>query len=85
MELQLTDFLDDQGQWHCIRCGGCCRIVWTFEPCLDRGDGVCKYLNEAVECDIYEQRPDVCHISWPEGHGERLKADACLKVREHRR
>jgi Fe-S-cluster containining protein len=32
---------------------------------LDRGDGVCKFLNENL-CSIYEQRPLLCRVdeSW---------------------
>ena len=28
---------------------------------LDRGDGVCKYLDGNL-CSIYESRPDICNI-----------------------
>lgn len=30
---------------------------------LNRGDGVCKYFDEASKlCSIYEQRPDKCNV-----------------------
>ena len=79
MELQLTDFLDEQGNWHCIQCTACCVEVRHFEPCLDGGDGVCRYLNDSNDCEVYGNRPEVCRIKWPKGHSEQLKADSCLK------
>ena len=32
-------------------------------PKLDRGDGVCKYLNNENLCEIYENRPLICNIN----------------------
>ena len=29
---------------------------------FDRGDGVCKYLNENNLCSIYETRPTICNV-----------------------
>lgn len=47
----------------CDKCGLCCRSL-KLNPMymeLDRGDGVCKYL-EGNLCSIYEQRPLICRV-----------------------
>lgn len=46
----------------CIRCGLCCRKVNLIEEvaCLDRGDGICKYLKNNL-CLIYDNRPFLCN------------------------
>jgi hypothetical protein len=49
----------------CTQCGKCCRNVHLSDltSWLDRGDGICKYLNSTVNsCSIYESRPDICQI-----------------------
>ena len=46
-------------------CGKCCRKVNLSiqTQFLDRGDSVCRYLNEQTNlCSIYENRPIVCRI-----------------------
>ena len=49
----------------CTRCGAGCRSV-AYSPLttwLDRGDGICRHLEEKNEfCSIYDHRPDICHI-----------------------
>jgi len=47
----------------CTKCGCCCRNLHKSELYfeLDRGDGVCKYLNEN-KCSIYDTRPLICRI-----------------------
>ena len=47
----------------CSKCGCCCRNLDKSEiyKNLDRGDGVCKYLNGNI-CAIYEDRPILCRI-----------------------
>lgn len=48
----------------CDKCSLCCRQLKTYEPAkyLDRGDGVCKHLDEKTNlCLIYENRPDFCN------------------------
>lgn len=47
----------------CDRCGACCRHLNKSEvyKALDRGDGVCKYL-EGNMCQIYEERPLLCRV-----------------------
>ena len=59
-DLHLRDMFD------CDRCGLCCRNVWMNETyrSLDRGDGVCRYLQEDNLCSIYEQRPLLCRIDY---------------------
>lgn len=49
--------------YNCEHCGCCCRNLDKsdiYAP-LDRGDGVCKYL-EGNDCLIYENRPLLCRI-----------------------
>ena len=47
----------------CYKCGECCRHL--NENCLyrdlDRGDGICKFL-EGNLCSIYSERPLICRI-----------------------
>lgn len=51
--------------FHCNCCGECCKNI-TLSPIyiiLNRGDGICKYLNEKNNlCSIYENRPIECNI-----------------------
>jgi Fe-S-cluster containining protein len=49
----------------CTACGLCCRQLagrpWYAD--LDRGDGVCRHLNDADnQCKIYESRPVQCRM-----------------------
>lgn len=49
--------------FRCRCCGECCRNL-NKSPIyseLDRGDGVCIYLNGNL-CSIYEKRPLVCRV-----------------------
>ena len=50
-------------QYDCKRCGSCCRNVNLCEEMkmLDRGDGICKHLNENNLCRIYDKRPNLCN------------------------
>lgn len=47
----------------CSMCGKCCRELKGIELYkeLDRGDGICKYL-ENNKCSIYEKRPLLCRV-----------------------
>ena len=47
----------------CDKCGECCRNLKMSDVYsdLDRGDGICKYLNGNL-CSIYENRPKKCRI-----------------------
>ena len=49
--------------FECSKCGCCCRNLKMSEIYseLDRGDGVCKYL-EGNLCSIYDRRPDICRV-----------------------
>lgn len=51
--------------FNCSRCGLCCMNIGgspLFED-LDRGDGVCKYYDDASKlCTIYEERPVKCNV-----------------------
>lgn len=48
--------------FQCNKCG-CCRNLnkSILYAGLDRGDGVCKYLDGNL-CSIYEERPILCRI-----------------------
>lgn len=49
----------------CDACGKCCKNLHLSAELdeLNRGDGVCKYLNESDnKCTIYEDRPDICRV-----------------------
>lgn len=49
----------------CSSCGLCCRRVNFSNETnfLDRGDGVCHFLNEETNlCNIYDERPLVCRV-----------------------
>lgn len=50
--------------FECDKCGACCRCAEGISksPNLDRGDGVCRYLNNDNTCSIYEERPDICRV-----------------------
>lgn len=41
----------------------CCRHVDQFSEMshLDKGNGICKYLNGDNKCDIYYSRPNICN------------------------
>ena len=50
----------------CNACGLCClRVNKSVETAfLDRGDGVCRHLNEQQHlCTIYDKRPLVCRVT----------------------
>ena len=49
----------------CDKCGLCCRMIKNVEvlKLLDRGDGVCIYLN-GNECSIYDNRPNICNSKY---------------------
>lgn len=49
----------------CTQCGVCCKSLRGVEEYkeLDRGDGVCLYLDEdSLRCGIYEKRPLKCRV-----------------------
>ena len=51
--------------FNCDKCGACCKSIAGIELLanLDRGDGVCKYLNEVSNlCEIYNERPLLCNV-----------------------
>lgn len=49
--------------FECDKCGACCRSLKRSElySKLDRGDGICKYLNDNL-CSIYDIRPVLCRV-----------------------
>lgn len=79
-------------EFHCTCCGLCCRVVGRISKELDRGDLVCKYLNEDTNlCDIYEERPIFCRIieGKPEGitmkDWLKLNYEGCNELQEEHR
>lgn len=50
-------------EFECSQCGECCRNLNNSEiyKFLDRGDGICKYLNGNL-CSIYNRRPLLCRV-----------------------
>ena len=49
----------------CDACGACCRNLHlsVLYSSLDRGDGVCRHLDEATSlCRIYADRPSLCRV-----------------------
>ena len=51
--------------FRCDKCGLCCRSIAGIEiyANLDRGDGICKFLNEESNlCEIYDERPLLCNV-----------------------
>lgn len=49
--------------FQCDKCGACCRSIAGIGILqeLDRGDGVCKYLQNNL-CTIYANRPLACRV-----------------------
>lgn len=49
--------------FECDKCGLCCSHIGGCEVYkeLDRGDGVCKFLNGNL-CSIYNKRPLLCRV-----------------------
>ena len=82
-------------KFKCDCCGLCCRHVDKniFNNNLDRGDGVCKFLNESTNlCTIYYNRPDFCNVEkgckkyfaelYSEEEYLQLNYAACKKLKE---
>lgn len=49
----------------CDKCGLCCKHInkSKIDGNLNRGDGVCKYLDEeTLLCRIYDRRPIFCNV-----------------------
>lgn len=57
-----SDFLDESGNWECIKCGACCLNITPVYPDLDRGDRTCKFLSKENTCEIYSSRPNLCRV-----------------------
>lgn len=55
---------EQKRQFKCNKCGACCKVVGLVEEAkfLDRGDGVCKYLDKNNLCTIYDFRPEICRV-----------------------
>lgn len=50
--------------FNCDKCGACCRHLErsNLYAELNRGDGVCKYLQADNLCSIYASRPLLCRV-----------------------
>ena len=78
----------------CNKCGICCRNLDKSDlyKQLDRGDGVCKYLNKNL-CSIYQERPLICRIDesyeayfsevYSKEEYYKLNYEACQKLHYH--
>ena len=78
------DFLDEFGNWECIRCAACCSDVRAILPHLATKAGTCKYLiidleNDTSYCKIYEDRPEVCRFK-KMGMTDKQLADTCATI-----
>lgn len=79
--------------FNCEHCGCCCRNLDKRDiyASLDRGDGVCKYL-EGNDCSIYDNRPLLCRIDesydfmfssiMSRDEFYRINKQVCMKLRE---
>lgn len=77
-------------------CGCCCRGLddSKVHAELDRGDGVCRYLDGNL-CSIYEDRPQICRVdelydllyknsmTWEEYN--QLQYEVCKRLKEQDR
>lgn len=80
----------------CSQCGECCRNLDKSELYkeLDRGDGVCIYL-EGNNCSIYDERPLLCRVDesyysyfkeqYSLNEYYRLNYEACNRLKRKRR
>lgn len=73
----------ENGEWTCTQCGNCCRSINTDLPPhlhhMDRGDGVCKNLDEDNQCRVYENRPRECRLRrWP--NDDLIQATFCARI-----
>ena len=78
----------------CDKCGRCCRNL-NFNDLynyLNRGDGVCIYLDEATNlCKIYNSRPLICNIdkayneyfkyNYSKAEYYRINKEVCLRLK----
>lgn len=55
-----------RNQFHCNRCGACCRNLPLFGPAyawLDNGQGQCRYFEPRSSlCAVYALRPLICRV-----------------------
>ena len=82
--------------FECDKCGECCRNLRMSDiyKHLDRGDGVCKFLDGNL-CSIYDERPIICRVDesynlyfnnfYAYDEYCRLNKNACDALKEKRR
>ena len=81
----------------CNQCGECCKHLkdLPYAADLDRGDGICKHLNEANNrCNIYKDRPLKCNVDqayavfyqdiYPREAYERMNYEMCRLLQQAR-
>ncbi len=77
------DFMDGD-TWQCTQCGLCCMLAirtGMLDRSYDRGDGICKHLDENNLCSIYDNRPAVCDTRGNSPHASELeRAEACAGI-----
>jgi hypothetical protein len=79
-EIKRTEeFLDEDGKWHCTKCGACClNISWCMPHNMVEGTTRCKYLDtDTMECTIYEDRPKICRVDAWERNPPPFEAMVC--------
>jgi len=77
---------NSEEKFPCTSCGVCCRVLpkrvhgWPL-----RADGACFYLNSDNQCDIYEDRPEVCKVGYfatDKARYYEATAELCNKMQE---
>ncbi len=52
--------------YSCEQCGACCRHINLIPEMssYNRGDNICKYLQDDNKCKIYKNRPNICNSQY---------------------
>ena len=60
------NYFDVMKEFSCTQCGKCCQDLdkrpFPIAKVLNRGDGICRFLNDSNLCTIYELRPLICRV-----------------------
>jgi len=67
-------------KWKCWKCGACCKVAGKVDPEFDRGDGVCKQLDDENLCAIYQYRPEICRVKPESTDSELFRACTILEA-----
>jgi Fe-S-cluster containining protein len=49
-------------EFKCTSCGACCILAGKIGLMPSKKDGSCIYLNKKNQCDIYDNRPEICNV-----------------------